>query len=260
MSVTAHAPGSVTPIFVPRDGQSSLGISFATADGVTATVESTRDPLIYLDDRPAEVAPVTGVLARLDVTATVRLDTEVPIGCGFGASGAATLATALAANERFGLGHDRDALVEMSHRAEVAAGTGLGDVFIQSQGGLVWNAGDGLGHAPRTTRIAYESFGGIATAAVLGDEGTMEKIRAAGRDVLADLQPDGPIVDLFEASWRVAQETGLASDRVADAVAAVRAAGGAGTMALIGDTVVAAEADGGLDQETRITPDGAALQ
>ena len=260
MSVTAHAPGSVTPIFVPRDGQSSLGISFATTDGVTATVESARETLVYLDGRPAEVAPVAGVLGRLDVTATVRLDTEVPIGCGFGASGAATLATALAANERFALGHDRESLVEASHRAEVAAGTGLGDVFIQERGGLVWDTGDGLKHASRTSQIGYRSFGGITTAAVLGDAETMEKVRTAGREALSGLRPDGPIADLFRASWRFARETGLATDRVADAVASVQQANGAATMAMIGETVVATGGDGALDYETRITPDGAALE
>jgi pantoate kinase len=242
MSVTAHAPGSVTPIFVPRDGRSSLGISFATADGVTATVESARETLVYLDGRPAKVAPVRGLLERLGVTATVRLDTAVPIGCGFGASGAATLATALATNERMDLGHDREALLEAAHRAEVEAGTGLGDVFIQERGGLVWDLGDGLTHATRSTRIEYQSFGGITTAAVLGDEGTVEQV-----------------TDLLEASWQFAQETGLATDRVAEAVASVRAAGGTATMAMIGETVVATGAEGGLDHDTHITPEGAAL-
>jgi pantoate kinase len=260
MSVIAHAPGSVTPIFAPRDGDSSLGISFATADGVTVTVESTREPSIYLDGRPAEVEPVTGVLDRLDVTATVRLDTDVPIGCGFGASGAATLATALAANERFELGHDREALVEMSHRAEVAAGTGLGDVFIQSRGGLVWDTGDGLRHTTRTARVEYESFGGITTAAVLGDEDTMSSVKKAGRAVLSDVDPEGPIPDLLAASWQFANETGLATERVADAVEAVHAQGGQATMAMIGETVVATGTNGALDHATKITPEGAGLR
>jgi len=260
MSVSAHAPGSVTTIFAPRDGDSSLGISFATADGVTATVESTRDPLIYLDDRPARVEPVTGVLDRLGVTATVRLDTDVPIGCGFGASGAATLATALAANERFDLGHDRDALVEMSHRAEVEAGTGLGDVFIQNRGGLVWDVGKGLERTTRTARIEYKSFGGITTAAVLGDEGTMERVRHAGREALSALAPDGPIPNLLSASWQFAQDTGLATNRIVEAVTAVQDAGGAATMAMIGETVVAAGVEGMFDRSTQITSEGATLQ
>ncbi|MFB6272549.1 MAG: GHMP kinase [Salinibacter sp.] len=259
MGVTAHAPGSVTTIFVPQDGNTSLGISFATSDGVSATVESARDPFIYLDGRPAEVEPVTRVLDRLDVTATVRLDTEVPIGCGFGASGAATLATALAANERFDLGHDREALVQMAHCAEVAAGTGLGDVFIQNRGGLVWDAGDGLERTTRTAEIEYESFGGITTAAVLGDEDTMSRVEEAGRHALADVDPEGAIHDLLHVSWRFARATGLATERIVDTVEAVQAQGGRATMAMIGKTIVAVGSDGILDHDTEITSSGAAL-
>jgi len=260
MSVTAYAPGSVTTVFVPQDAESSLGVSFATADGVTATVESTREPSLYLDNRPARVEPVTGLLDRLDVTATVRLDTEVPIGCGFGASGAATLATALAANERFDLEHDRDALVKIAHRAEVEAGTGLGDVFIQDRGGLVWDVGNGLERTPRTDRIEYTSHGGITTAAVLGDEGTMEQVSDAGQSALSTINPEGPLTELFDASWQFAKETGLATGRVSEAVDAVQGAGGTATMAMLGETVVATGGEGTLDQATQITPDGATLK
>lgn len=260
MSVTAYAPGSVTTVFVPQDSESSLGVSFATADGVTATVESTIEPSLYLDGRPARVEPVTRLLDHFDVTATVRLDTEVPIGCGFGASGAATLATALAANERFNLKCDRDDLVEASHRAEVEAGTGLGDVFIQNRGGVVWDTGDGLERTTRTDRIEYTSYGGITTAAVLGDEATLERVRNAGRSALSTIRPDGPLTELFDASWYFARETGLATDRLAEAVDSVQDAGGTATMAMLGETVVATGADGVLEKETHITSDGATLK
>lgn len=260
MPVTAHAPGSVTVIFVPQDSESSLGISFATADGVTATVHRARETSVYLDGRPAQVDPVMGVLDRLGVTATVHLETAVPIGCGFGVSGAATLTTALAVNERLELGHDRDELVEASHRAEVAAGTGLGDVFIQDRGGLVWDTGDGLERTSRTDRIEYTSFGGITTPAVLGDEGTMSRIWEAGREALAAIDPDGALTDLFDASWQFAKETSLATKRVGDAVETVHDQGGRATMTMIGETVVATGTDGALEQETHITPEGATLE
>ena len=223
-------------------------------------MESARDPFIYLDGRPAQVEPVTRVLDLLGVTPTVRLETEVPIGAGFGASGAATLATALAANERFDLGHDRSALVEVSHRAEVAAGTGLGDVFIQDRGGLVWDTGDGLQRTTLTAQIEYQSFGGITTAAVLGDEGTLDRVTEAGREALAKIAPEGPIDALFKVSWTFAERTGLATDRVADAVAAVEDDGGTATMAMLGETLVATGSEGVLDHHTEITSTGATLQ
>jgi pantoate kinase len=260
MSATAFAPGSVTTLFVPRDRQASLGVSFATADGVTATVERADEPTILLDGRRAEVEPVSGVLRRLGAAATVRLDTDVPIGCGFGASGAATLATALAVNADQQLGHERDALLEAAHRAEVAAGTGLGDVFIQDRGGLVWDVGNGLRHSERTARIEYASFGEIATADVLGDEEAMARVVAAGEEALSALDLPAALPTLFDVSWRFAARVDFATDRVADAVDAVRAAGGAATMAMIGETVVATDVEGALDRSTRITSTGARLR
>ncbi|MFB6249358.1 MAG: GHMP kinase [Salinibacter sp.] len=260
MSVTAYAPGSVTTLFVPRDGRSSLGVSFATADGAAATVEPAAEPVVYLDGREADVAPVAGVLRRLGTPAAVHLRTDVPIGCGFGVSGAATLAAALAVNEAEGLGHDRNTLVEAAHRAEVEAGTGLGDVFIQDRGGLVWDRGTGLRHADCTAVIGYSAFGDISTAAVLGDEAAMRRVARIGREVLADLDPTDGLGPLFEASWDFATRAGLSTDRVEDTVASVRDDGGVATMAMVGESVVAVGAEAALDQTTRVTSAGAALR
>jgi pantoate kinase len=260
MSATAFAPGSVTTMFVPQDGEASLGVSFATADGVTAAVAPASEPSIVLDGEPATVEPVAGVLHRLEAPARVRLETDVPIGCGFGVSGAATLATALAVNADQQLGYERRALVQAAHRAEVAAGTGLGDVFIQDRGGLVWDLGNGLCHTRRTARVEYISFGEIATAEVLGDEGAMERVVAAGTDALATLDPTGPLTTLFDVSWQFADRVDLATESVAAAVADVRADGGAATMAMVGETVVATGVEGTLPNATRIAAAGAQIR
>jgi len=258
MSVTATAPGSVTTIFVPQGGAASLGVSFATADGVRATVRPAAEPAILLDGAPASVAPVSGVLERLGTTAAVELETEVPIGCGFGASGAATLATALAVNELRGLGRARERLVEAAHRAEVAAGTGLGDVFIQDRGGLVWDRGKGLRRVSCTDRVQYTAFGDVATADVLGDEQALRRVESVGREVLASLDPRDGLASLFDASWAFARRTDLASDRVESVVSSVRRQGGSATMAMVGETVLAVGSSS-LEGETQVTPDGASL-
>jgi len=259
MSVTATAPGSVTTIFVPRDEEASLGVSFATADGATATVRPAPRTSILLDGQPASVAPVSGVLQRLETTAAVTLQTEVPIGCGFGVSGAATLATALAVNQLRGLDRERARLVEAAHRAEVAAGTGLGDVFIQNRGGLVWDRGQGLQRTTCTDRVRYTAFGGIPTADVLGDQEAIRRVKTVGREVLATLNPRDGLAPLFEASWRFARRTGLVSDRVEGVVTDVQRRGGVATMAMVGETVLAVGGPA-LERETKVTPHGAALR
>lgn len=260
MPTTAHAPGSVTTVFVPQGEEGSLGVSFATADGVTATVEQAGETTVFLDGERTTIAPVSGVLDRLDASASVRVETSIPVGCGFGASGAATLATALAANEECGLGTGRGPLVEAAHRAEVAAGTGLGDVFVQERGGLVWNNGDGVEREAREDSLSYEALGGIATADVLDDETVLERVRTAGHDALASVEPGRPLDDLFDVSWSFAERTGLATDRVTETVENVWDAGGSATMAMVGETVVATGAGDVLKKQTRITPEGAHVE
>ena len=260
MSVTADAPGSVTTIFVPRGEASSLGVSFAIADGATVTVDPAPETVLYLDGERAEVAPVFGVLRRLGTPARVRIETDVPIGCGFGVSGAATLATALAVDAAADLGYDREALVEASHRAEVEAGTGLGDVFIQDRGGLVWDRGEGLRHASLSARIAYTAFGGISTKEVLGDKGALRRVAEVGREVLSTLDPTEGLAPLFEASWGFARRTDLVPDRVDRLVGQVRAAGGTATMAMVGEPILGVGADDVLEATTRATAQGASLR
>ena len=260
MSVTATAPGSVTTIFAPQDGEASLGVSFAIADGATVTVRPASETVVSLDGARTSIAPVSGVLRRLGVTAEVRVESEVPIGCGFGVSGAATLATALAANEMAGLGHDRQALVEMAHRAEVAAGTGLGDVFIQDRGGLVWDRGDGMQRMACTEPIGYSTFGHIATADVLGDAEAVRRVATVGQEALANLDPTDGLIPLFKASWEFATRSGLATERVERVVADVRAAGGTATMAMVGETVVTVGAHEAFDHSTQSTASGARVR
>jgi pantoate kinase len=255
--VRAHAPGSVTTVFAPAEDR-SLGVSFATADGVVADVTPADRTALFLDGERASMDPVERLLADLGVEATVELTASVPVGRGFGASGAATLATALAADAAFDLGRARDALVEAAHRAEVAAGTGLGDVFVQSRGGLVWNVGGGVDRRDCDATVSYESVGPIATSEVLADEAAMERVRSAGRATLSAFEPHTDMAALFERSWSFARATGLPTGWVEETVDGVVADGGAATMAMVGETVVACGSDA-LAEETRVTGEGARL-
>ncbi len=259
----AYAPGSVTTVFVPPSGESdrSRGGSAAIQDGVVVDVAERvgerGSAAITVDGEGTSFEPVSLVLERLDADLFVDVRPEVPIGCGFGASGAATLAAALAANAELGLGHSRDELVEAAHAAEVEAGTGLGDVFVQERGGVVVGTGEGIHRIESDEYLEYASFGGIATSEVLGDEVTMERVREAGRRAFARLPDDPSLSDLVSASWPFARETGLVTERVEVTVERVRDAGGEATMAMLGETVVATGVEGVLDEGTRVCSVGA---
>lgn len=256
----AFAPGSITTVFSPPETGSdrSRGASMAIDDGVVVEV-TMGSSTVTVDGTPAPFEPVEFLLEDLGVQATVDVRPDVPLGCGFGASGAATLATALAADDLFGLDRDRSALVTAAHRAELAARTGMGDVFIQDRGGIVTSTDGNLARTVSDDRVEYVSFGPVDTSAVLADDETMARIRTAGDRVLDELPPEPPLGTLIDRSWSFARETGLVTDEVEAAVGRVREAGGAATMAMLGETVVATGVEDILASETHVAAAGARL-
>jgi len=261
----AYAPGSVTTLFVPAvEEHRSRGISFTTEDGVAADLERSPgdEPTVTLDGERTAFEPVERALAELGVAPRVALSADVPVGCGFGASGAATLATVLAADELYGLDRDREALVELAHGAEMAAGTGQGDVFVQALGGLVWSGRpDGPpARVERTEPVEYTTYGDIPTAEVLGDAAAVQRVRKAGSELIEQFDPEGALERVFGLGWEFARRTGLPTEQVTDAVERVQAAGGAATMAMVGESVVGVGTEGVLTERTRITTEGARVE
>lgn len=264
----AFAPGSVTAVFAPAEtADESKGASVAIADGVVADVQQAHDERAARDDPPVTVGgeptdfePVKIALRELDVLARADLTAEIPIGRGFGASGAATLAAVIAADAEFDLGISREELVELAHRAEVEAGTGLGDVFVQHRGGLVVGDGGDPREFERETPIEYSSFGPIATEEALADEDLMKRVAREGSATLDALPADPSLARVTRDSWAFAQAIGLPTDEVREAVAEVEAAGGAASMAMVGETVFAVGVDGVLANRTEVCPEGAELR
>lgn len=256
----AHAPGSITGLFAPAPADSdepSRGASFAIEDGVVVDVTPADETTVTVEGEPAPFEPIERVLAELSVTAAVDVLPEVPLGHGFGASGAATLATALAANATFGLEESRESLLQAAHRAEMQAGTGQGDVFIQDRGGLVWSADGEIHRTEPTDPVEYATAGGISTAEMLADEAFMEAARRSGRWHLDRLESPPTLRALAERSRAYLDETGVGTAFVEREIERVEAAGGAAGMALFGETVFAVGVEGVLPNRTRVSTVGA---
>ncbi|GAA0652972.1 pantoate kinase [Salarchaeum japonicum] len=269
----AFVPGHVTGLFsIHRDDDparaGSRGAGLTLTDGVTVSVRPADDSVVFLNGERADVAAVAGVLDALGVTARVEAETPLPVGAGFGVSGAMALGAAYAANAVFECGHAENALVRLAHEAEVEAGTGLGDVVAQARGGAPIREEPGapphgrLDGVPETARVEYASFGGLSTAEVLS--GDTETLSAAGERAL-DRLLDAPTLDRFVAESRTfASEAGLLTDDIDEVVGDVLDAGGRASMAMLGRTVFALDhglTDAGYDAEAcRIHPAGATLR
>ena len=275
---TAFAPGHVTAFFsIHRaespDASGSRGAGLALSEGVTATVSSTDgedegNPEIHLNGRRVTIEAVEHVLAELGVTARVRLETPLPPGAGFGVSGAAALATALAANHRFDCGRTENELVGLAHAGDVEAGTGLGDVVAQARGGIPIRLEPGapgygsLDGIPDCRRVEFVTFGELSTPEVLSGE--TEALSAAGERALTALLDDPTVETLLAEGRRFTREIGVATPEVAEAIDTVADAGGEASMAMLGRSVFALGTgltDAGYDPTVcRTHPAGATLE
>jgi len=257
----------IETVVTPRDGRptpKSDNESISESDA-----ESTSSHRITLDGDPVSIDAVERVLARLAVPpAAVRVTTHVPIAAGFGVSGGAALGAALAAADCFDLARTRRELIAVAHAAEVAAGTGLGDVIAAARGGVPVRlaAGDPdharLDRLPARGRIEYVSFGELSTAAVLADD--TQAVTTAGTAALDRLRATPTLEELFAAAREFATAADLFVPEVRDAVDAVQATSGDAAMAMLGRTVIARGtglSDAGYDPSvTRIDPAGARLE
>lgn len=269
---TAFAPGHVTGLFSvqhaddpERAGSRGAGVTLSA--GVTTRVEPSEETRVLLNGREVDVESVHRVVDALDATAVVAAETPLPLGAGFGVSGAMALGTALAANDAFAAGRSANDLVAVAHAAEVEAGTGLGDVVAQARGGVPIRVDPGappygtLDGVPDAGRVEYVSFGGLSTSEVIG--GDTDQLSAAGERALDGLLERPTLSRFMRLSREFSRDAGLLDGRVADAVEAVTDAGGEAAMAMLGRTVFALGtglSDAGYDPEScRVHPAGATL-
>ncbi|AGB30864.1 GHMP kinase [Natrinema pellirubrum DSM 15624] len=245
---TAFVPGHVTGFFSthPDDDPTkagSRGAGLTLTDGVEVTVERAAETTVFLDDVEIEIEPVETVLETIDVSARIDATSELPIGSGFGVSGAMALGTALAANRVFGCKLSMNELVTIAHGAEVQAGTGLGDVVAQAHGGVPIRLEPGgpqdnkLDAVPARARVEYVTFGELSTADVLS--GDTEQLTAAGQEALSRVVEEPTLLSFMYASRLFARDAELLTDRVRETIAEVSDADGQASMAMLGETVFA---------------------
>ncbi|ACV49322.1 MULTISPECIES: pantoate kinase [Halomicrobium] len=269
---TAFVPGHVTGFFTtdPADDPTkagSRGGGLALADGVTVTVERSDERSVTLDGVDIEIEAVERVLDALRATVAVRAETPLPLGSGFGVSGATALGAALGTNALLERGLSENELVTIAHGAEVQAGTGLGDVVAQARGGVPLRLEPGgpqdnyIDAIPARGRVEYHVIGELSTEAIL--DGDTAALTRAGEKGLSRVVKEPTTESFLRASRQFAREAGLLTDDVRSVLEDVAAADGDGAMAMLGETVFTVGSgltDAGYDATiTEIHPGGATV-
>lgn len=248
LSASAFAPAHITGFFAICKDENpalmgSLGCGITLKSGVTTRVEVGGS-----NDVPCPtIGSVVSMLTSLPCSVHSRSD--VPVGAGFGASGASALSTAFALNCALSLNLTAGQLVEVAHIAEVENRTGLGDVVAQSLGGVVIRRTSGAsGQLDRICTdekdVFWVVFDKISTKEVLEDKNAANRINSIGMKSLRELLKKPTIANFMQQSKRFAVETCLMSDLVSDAVQAVEAEEGMASQAMLGDAVFAIDVSG----------------
>ena len=278
---SAFAPGNISCVFkiIPHADPArmhSLGMGFTVTEGVEVNVSEYNETKILFNGQDINFPTVRAVVKRLfqDIGATgikVDLTSPLPLGCGFGLSGAAALATAYAINELLDAQKENEELAMIAHVAEVENRTGLGDVCSQYHGGCLIKLKEG---APLVADklpipeqpIYYRYFGPIQTSEVLRNSEQTKRINRAADTALAVLQKLTHTLanpELFTACFAVAKqfsvESSLLSDaRVIETIAQIEAAGGVASMIMLGNGVFSTHPFDGAT-ETRLAENPARL-
>ncbi len=270
---TVFVPGHITGFFTISNDDDptkagSQGAGLALSDGVTVTVRPADERAVYLDNASIEVESVDRVLDALDADVLVDAESDLPLGAGFGVSGALALGVAIATNRVLDRGLSENELITIAHGAEVQAGTGLGDVVAQAKGGIPIRLEAGGPHhnvldaIPARARVEYIHYDELSTESVLEERG--EQLTSAGEKALSLVVQEPTLSSFIYASRGFAREAELLTPRIASVIDDVSDDGGQASMAMLGETVFALGtglSDAGYDPDTCSTyPAGAVLK
>ena len=177
----------------------------------------------------------------------VKHQVDVPIGQGFGSSGAGALSLALALNEVFNLNLSRLEAAQIAHAAEVKCKTGLGTVIGETFGGLeirLKAGAPGVGEIrqipiSRDFLVACLFSKPISTRRILTSDIYRRRINEMGGKLTAELAAHPMPSKFMVLSRKFAEHLGLISNSLRPILHETDKAGLTLSMAMLGESLFA---------------------
>lgn len=283
MTKSAFAPANISCIFQIHKGSTpettgSTGLGFTLDKGVTVTVSYSNKTEVLFNNKNIHLPTVESVMnvilgsdsdsripsenerdsgqvydTRMGTRMThvrIAIQSDFPLGCGFGISGASAIASAYAINALFDLKKTNKELAMIAHSAEVENGTGLGDVTNQYFGGCLLKTKPSYFFEVEkldldTNHICCKIFGELPTKSIIQADEMREKINKVGQECLllssrlASLTQTVKLTELLKISKQFAQESGLLqNEKVVSTINSIEKQGGQATMIMLGNAVV----------------------
>lgn len=257
MEATAFAPGHISgffePVFNPgnmyQTGSRGAGINISLGVYSTVIVEKAQRQVfkVYLNEEeiysPLIHRCLKSLLGDKSVQVVVKTTVELPIRQGFGMSAASAVSTCYALAKLMRLPVQK--AMEAAHTAEVTLKTGLGDVSACCTGGIEIRGKPGIPPWGYVEQIPgkYEVVlcviqGEIDTHEVLSNPRKMRIIKKYGKWCTDELVRNPSLEKLFSLSRLFAEKTGLASEKVSEAIETASHHGMA-SMCMLGNSVFA---------------------
>lgn len=265
----AFSPGGITSFFeicdLTPDGERISDATFVGARGggfviskgvwteISIDVAKKEQIQVFINGRLRHDAKTTTtvvntLLQEVSETyyVTVQHRVEVPIGAGFGSSGAGALGTALALSKALNLHLTYNQLGLIAHKAEVKCKTGLGTVGPLMLGGCIITIEPGAPGYSQIDRIPFSShlrivtgtFSPISTKDVLTSHEKRRTINKWGRRTLNRILDDPSLENFMHECKEFAIKTSFTTKQVQKLIKLAEENGAIGaTQNMIGEAV-----------------------
>lgn len=244
LKARAFSPGHITGFFQLCDDtpsplrKGSRGAGVSLTHGVTTEVHIKKShrnrATIRINKRRTRSAHVSEralnlFLSRVGIKENHIFEIDhcigIPIGAGFGSSGAGALSLVFALNKAFKAGLSREEAAQIAHVAEVECKTGLGTVIGETFGGLEIRAEPGAPGIGRILRLRLEQdthdyrvvclvFGPLSTKRLLQERRLRAALNRIGGELVDKIIKDQQVRRFMEYSREFAERTGLISSRI----------------------------------------------
>ena len=270
----AFSPAHITGLFQILDRSKNLlkvgskGAGVSVTLGVTTSVRvessATTSCRILINGERSDTALVSKqvlncFLSMVEGSHRILVEhrVAVPIGQGFGSSGAGALSLALALNEAFKLNLPRLEAAQIAHVAEVKCKTGLGTVIGETFGGLEIRLKPGAPGVGEIRRIPISHdyvvvclySKPISTKRILTSGLYRQRVNEVGGKLTAELAKHPTPAKFMGLSRKFAEHLGLISNRLRPILDETDKAGITFSMAMLGESLFALIK---LDQVTEI--------
>ncbi len=262
MEASAFSPSHITGFFEIIDEQSGLllkgsrGAGICLSKGVKTYVkikESSNPELkVSLNGKALKSTQLTRFVIDFflpkndrNYSFFVDYDVQVPIGSGFGSSGACALSLSLALNEALGMGLSKVEAASIAHKAEIKCKTGLGTVIAETYGGFearVKAGAPGIGEIMQIPisndySVACLSLGPISTKAMLSDEILLNRVNEAGKGLVDRFIAEPSPENFMILSREFSDSLSIYTNRVKKVLNELDDYGFKSSMAMIGETI-----------------------